>query len=150
MIPLNGKDKFKQGSFKPKNPSKYVGKGTPVYRSSWELKFFRWCDDNTNVVEWCSESLIVPYISPIDNKVHRYYTDGVIAIKEPQGIKKYIIEIKPKSQTKAPVKGRKRHSTMVYETARYAQNMAKWDAARKYATKHGYEFIILTEDHLGI
>jgi hypothetical protein len=150
MIPLTGRDKFKQGHFKPKNTSKYIGRETPVYRSSWELKFFRWCDDNINVIEWCSESLIIPYISPIDGKVHRYYTDGVVAIKEPQGIKKYIIEIKPKSQTVAPVKGRKRHSTMVYETARYAQNTAKWAAAKQYAQKHGYEFLILTEEHLGI
>jgi hypothetical protein len=150
MIPLNGKGKFKQGVFKPKNTSKYIGKEDPVYRSGWELKFFRFCDDNTNVVEWASESVIVPYLSPVDNKVHRYYTDGIIAIKEPAGIKKYIVEIKPKLQTLPPVKGKKRHSTMVYETVRYAQNQAKWDAARKWCQRYGYEFLILTEEHLGI
>jgi len=150
MIPLQKNNKFKQGYFKPKNPSKYVGKEQPVYRSGWELKFFRWCDDNNNVVEWASEAVIIPYLSPIDNKIHRYYTDGIVAIKENEYIKKYIIEIKPSTQTVAPVKGKKRNSTMVYETARYAQNMAKWDAARKYCSKHGYSFLILTEKELGI
>jgi hypothetical protein len=150
MIPLNGKGKFKQGFFKPKNSKKYIGKEDPVYRSGWELKFFRWCDDNTNVVEWASEAIIIPYVSPIDHKVHRYYTDGIVAIKEGNAIKKYIIEIKPSAQTKLPTKGRKRMSTMVYETARFAQNQAKWDAARKWCDKHGYSFLILTEKELGI
>jgi hypothetical protein len=150
MIPLNGKGKFKQGIFKPKNQIKYIGKEDPVYRSGWELKFFRWCDDNANVVEWASEAVIIPYVSPVDRKVHRYHTDGVVAIKEGNIIKKYIIEIKPSAQTVLPVKGRKRMSTMIYETARFAQNQAKWDAARKWCQKYGYNFLILTEKELGI
>ena len=150
MIPLNGKAKFKQGLFKPKNKQKYIGKEDPVYRSGWELKFFRWADDNPNVVEWASEAIIIPYVSPIDRKVHRYYTDGVVAIKEGNIIKKYIIEIKPSAQTKLPTKGRKRMSTMVYETARFAQNQAKWEAAETWCQKHGYSFLILTEKELGI
>jgi hypothetical protein len=150
MIPLNGKSKFKQGYFKPKNKQKYIGKVDPVYRSGWELKFFRWADDNPNVVEWASEAIIIPYVSPLDRKVHRYYTDGVVVIKEGNLIKKYIIEIKPSAQTLLPVKGKKRMSTMVYETARYAQNQAKWDAAKKWCDKRGYCFLILTEKELGI
>jgi hypothetical protein len=150
MIPLQKNNKFKQGVFKPKNAQKYIGKETPVYRSGWELKFFRWCDDNPNVIEWASESVIIPYVSPIDRKVHRYYTDGVVAIKEPDGIKKYIIEIKPSAQTQAPVRGKKRNSTLMYETARYAQNTAKWAAAKKWCEKHRYNFLILTEKELGL
>jgi hypothetical protein len=150
MIPLQKNNKFKQGYFAPKNPQKYIGKEKPVYRSGWELKFFRFCDDNINVVEWASEAVIIPYVSPIDRKVHRYYTDGIIAIKEKDGIKKYIVDIKPSSQTKPPVRCRKRHSTMVYETARYAQNQAKWAAAKEWCKKHGYEFLLLTEGELGI
>lgn len=150
MIPLNGKGKFKQGIFKPKNKLKYIGKEDPVYRSGWELKFFRWADDNPNVVEWASEAVIIPYVSPIDHRVHRYYTDGVVAIRENNNIKKYIIEIKPFTQTILPTKGRKRASTVMYETARYAQNQAKWDAAKKWCEKHGYSFLILTEKELGI
>jgi hypothetical protein len=150
MIPLNGKGKFKQGIFKPKNKNKYIGKEDPVYRSGWELRFFRWADDNPNVVEWASEAVIIPYVSPLDRRVHRYHTDGVVAIKEGDTIKKYIIEIKPSSQTRLPTKGRKRMSTMIYETARFAQNQAKWDAARKWCQKYGYSFLILTEKELGI
>ena len=150
MIPLNGKGKFKQGIFNPKNKEKYIGKELPVYRSGWELKFFRWADDNSNVVEWASEAIIIPYVSPLDNKVHRYYTDGVIAIREGNIIKKYIIEIKPSGQTVPPIKGKKRMSTMIYETTRYAQNVAKWESAKIWCNKHGYSFLILTEKELGI
>jgi hypothetical protein len=148
-LPSNGK-KFKQGIFKPKNLKKYIGQQPIRYLSAWELKFFRWADDNPNVVEWASEAVIIPYVSPLDQRVHRYYTDGIIAIKEGNFIKKYIIEIKPKAQTTLPTKGRKRMSTMVYETARFAQNQAKWDAAKKWCDKHGYSFLILTEKELGI
>jgi len=150
MIPLNKSDKFRQGIFKPKNSSKYIGRGTPVYRSGWELKFFRWCDDNPRVVEWASEALIIPYINPLDGRVHRYYTDGVIAIKENDTIKKYVVEIKPSTQVVKPVAGKKKHSTLVYESARYVQNQAKWAAAKKWCEQRNYLFLILTEKELGI
>jgi hypothetical protein len=149
-IPLQKNSKFRQGVFTPKNPAKYIGKSKPVYRSSWELKFFRWCDDNANVVEWASESIIIPYISPLDRKVHRYYTDGVLALKEGEEIKKYIIEIKPLSQVLPPKPGKKKKTTVIYENQRYVQNMAKWEAARKYAAKHNFNFWILTEKELGL
>jgi len=150
MLPLKKDDKYRQGLFKPKNTQKYVGRGMPVYRSGWELKFFRWCDDNPNVVEWASESVIIPYTNPIDGKVHRYYTDGVIAIKELDKIVKYIIEIKPSSQLSAPVRGRKRQNTVLYENYRYVQNQSKWKAAKTWCEKHGYKFLILTEKELGL
>ena len=104
MIPLNGKGKYLQGIFRPQNPKKYVGKEQPVYRSGWELKFFRWADNNPNVLEWASEAVIIPYRSPIDNRIHSYHTDGVVAIRESNNvISKYVIEIKPSKQTVAPV-----------------------------------------------
>jgi hypothetical protein len=149
MIPLQKNTKFRQGIYKPKYSQKYVGKELPVYRSGWELKFFRWCDDNKNIIEWASEAVIIPYINPITRKVSRYYTDGVIAIHEGDKIQKYIIEIKPSSQVLPPKPGNKRKSTLVYETARYAQNQAKWEAAKKWCDKKGYKFQILTEKELG-
>lgn len=149
MIPLQKNTKFRQGIFKPQNKSKYIGRELPVYRSGWELKFFRWCDTNVNVVEWASEAVIIPYVNPITSKVSRYYTDGVIAIKEGNIIQKYIIEIKPSSQVLPPKPGNKRKSTLLYETARYAQNQAKWNAAKKWCDKKGYKFLILTEKELG-
>jgi len=150
MIPLNSSDKFRQGIFRPKNLKKYIGKSLPVYRSGWELRFFRWCDENTNVLEWASEAIVIPYINPVDGKAHRYFTDGVIALKEGEKIKKYIVEIKPSSQTVKPVPGKKRQSTILYETARYIQNQAKWTAAKKWCDARSYSFLILTEKELGL
>ena len=151
MIPLTGKGKFRQGIFTPNNPNKYIGRSKPLYRSSFELKFFRWCDSNSNVLEWASEAVIIPYTCPTDNKVHRYYTDGIVALKEATGVVKYIIEIKPASQVLPPSSSsRKRRSTMIYEAAQYAKNTAKWEAARKWCASHGFKFQILTEKELGI
>lgn len=150
MIPLKRQDKFRQGLYKPLNSSKYVGKGLPVYRSGWELKFFRWCDRNSNVLEWASESVIIPYINKADGKVHRYYTDGIIALKEGDSIVRYIVEIKPSKQLLPPEPGNKKNSTVLYENYRYIQNQSKWEAAKKWCDKKGYRFIVLTEKELGI
>ncbi|NBW57918.1 head completion protein [bacterium] len=150
MLPLKRDSKYRQGFFKPKNANKYIGKSMPVYRSGWELRFFRWCDDNPNILEWASESVIIPYINKADGKTHRYYTDGIVAIKENDKIVKYIIEIKPSSQTKTPVSGNKRRSTLNYENYRYLQNISKWEAAKKWCEQRGYKFLILTEKELGL
>ena len=152
MIPLNGGKKYLQGIFRPQNPKKYVGKEIPVYRSGWELKFFRWADNNPNVLEWASEAIIIPYRSPADNKIHRYYTDGVVVIRESNNvISKYIIEIKPSKQTVAPIYSkRKNQKTLVYENVTYVVNVAKWSAAKEWCTSKGYKFLILTEKELGI
>lgn len=151
MQPPNKQSGFRQGIYKPIHKSKYKGNGNPVYRSSWELKFFKFCDLNRNVLEWSSENIIIPYISPIDKKVHRYFVDNKVVIVEGKEIKRYLIEIKPSSQTTAPViNKRKKKKTIIYEQLTYAQNMAKWEAATKYAKQHNMEFKILTEKELGI
>jgi hypothetical protein len=142
---------FKQGVYKPVHRDKYIGKSCPVYRSSWELKFFQWCDRNTNVLEWSSENVIVPYKSPVDGKYHRYFVDNAIAIKEGNIIKRYLVEIKPFKQTQPPKpSNRKKKSTILYENVTYAVNQAKWEAARKYAQRRNMDFIILTENELPI
>ncbi len=141
--------KYRQGVFKPKNGHKYTGSGDPRYLSSWELKFFHWCDNNPNVVQWSSESVIIPYVSPVDNRPHRYMVDNVVKIREGDKLTKYLIEIKPKKQTMAPTKhGNKKQSTVLYEHATFAVNQAKWRAAKQWCDKRGYKFQILTEDHL--
>ena len=143
--------KYKQGQYQPVNKEKYTGKHTPEYRSSWELKFFKWCDKNPNVLKWSSESTIIPYISPLDNKIHRYFVDGNVTIKEGNNIKNYLIEIKPEKQTKPPVESkRKKKTTILYEKMQYAVNQAKWSAAKQYATKKNLDFLILTEKELFI
>jgi len=141
--------KYKQGVYKPTADGKYKGVKNPRYLSSWELKFFRWCDDNPRVVEWSSESVIIPYINPIDRKAHRYMVDNRVVIREGDSLVKYLIEIKPSKQTRRPTThGNKKQSTVLYENIEYVRNQAKWAAAQKWCDKHGYKFQIITEKHL--
>lgn len=138
-----------QGIFKPMHMEKYKGHDLPRYLSSWELKLFRWCDTNPNVLEWGSESIVIPYESPIDGKVHRYIVDAVVKLKTSEGLKKYLIEVKPYKQTIEPQNTPgKQKKTLVYEQLTFLQNKAKWQAAKHFAQKHGFEFTILTEKEL--
>lgn len=141
-----------KGKYKPSYPQKYKGDPTNIiYRSLWELKFMKYCDLNENVLEWASEEKFVAYRSPIDGKVHKYFPDFIIKVKEPSGkIKKYVIEIKPKKQTVPPEKPKRQTKKYLYEAYEYAKNQAKWEAAREWCLDRGYEFKVLTENELGI
>tara|TARA_R100000664_G_C2720443_1_gene114104 strand:- start:495 stop:932 length:438 start_codon:yes stop_codon:yes gene_type:complete len=139
--------KWRQGIFTPNNPDKFIG-SKAVYRSGLELKFFRFCDKNPNVKKWGSENVIVPYISPLDHKGHRYFVDNYIEILEGNNLKKYLVEIKPSKQTKPPTTKYRKRRHLLYEQRAYVINQAKWEAARKYSKKIGCEFIILTEKEL--
>jgi len=140
---------YKQGIYTPVNNEKYIGNHLPEYRSSWELKFFQWCDKTPTVLEWSSENTIVPYKSPMDSKFHRYYVDGTVALREGDTVKRYLVEIKPKKQTMPPVESkRKKATTLLYEKMTYAVNTAKWEAAEKFAKHKNMKFIILTEEQL--
>lgn len=141
--------KYHQGIFKPTNPGKWVGDVNNIsYRSSWELKFMKWADTHPSVCKVASEELIIPYYSPVDNKMHRYFTDFAIAIKQKDGsIKKYVVEIKPEAQTKPPVL-RKRTDKYIGELTTWHVNQAKWKSADEYCKKNGMEFLVLTENHL--
>lgn len=138
-----------QGIYKPKNPKKYIG-AVPIYRSLMELKAFRYLDNNPNVISWSSESVVIPYESPADGKIHRYFVDLVAKLQSKDGtIKKLLIEVKPERQTKPPVEStRKSQKTLIYEKYQFAVNTAKWEAARGWCSKKGYTFIILNENHL--
>ena len=142
--------KYIQGIYTPINKNKYMGNGNPVYRSSLERDFFLFFDQNPNVTAWASEGIVVPYYSSIDNKVHNYYVDLVAAIKEKDGtVQKYLIELKPHSQTQPPQSNdRKRKSTILYEQLMWHKNQSKWKAASEYAAKKGMKFVVLTEKYL--
>lgn len=144
--------KYNQGKFKPRYPEKYKGNITNcVYRSGWEAKFLNWCDLNPNVLKYSSEEIVIPYVSPIDNKTHRYFVDFYIKIKHKDGtIKEYLVEIKPKKQTKPPDPNKRKTKSWLYEATTYAKNQSKWDAAKKYCQKRGWEFLVLTEDQLNV
>jgi len=139
--------KWRQGIFTPKNQEKFIGTRA-TYRSGLELKFFRFCDQNPNVIKWGSENIIVPYRSPLDNRLHRYYVDNYIAIREGKEITKYLVEIKPSKQTKPPQTKYRKKQHLIYEQKQYITNQAKWKAAKQYCKKRGYTFIILTEKEL--
>ena len=141
-----------KGKYKPKYTRKYKGNPTNIiYRSLWELKFMKYCDDNRNILEWCSEEIVLPYRSPIDNRIHRYFPDFYIKVRENNGkVKKMIIEIKPKKQCIEPVPQKRKTKGYIFEVYEYAKNQAKWKAAKNYCLDRGYEFKVLTEDELGI
>lgn len=133
----------------PKNPDKYIGDiNNIVSRSSWETKFMNWCDQNPAVIKYNSEELVVPYQSPVDGKVHRYFVDFVILVKTRGGeLKRYAVEIKPEAQTLPPKPGRNKRR-LLEETMKYQVNQAKWSSASSFCRCHGMEFIVLTEKHL--
>lgn len=139
---------YKQGKFKPKFPQKYKGDPTNiVYRSSYELKFMNYCDLNENVNEWKSEEFFIPYISPIDGKIHRYFPDFYINYKG----KIIILEVKPQKDLKMPpTNPKKKTKSWAYSVKTWAINQAKWKAAREYCEDRNYEFRIFTEKDLGI
>lgn len=139
--------KYRQGIFTPINKEKFIG-SKAIYRSGLELKFMRFCDNNSNVIMWGSENVIVPYISPIDGRVHRYFVDNFVVIKESNVVKKYLVEIKPSKQTVAPTTKYKKKEHLIYEQSMFAVNQAKWAAAREFCKKKGLEFLILTEKEI--
>ena len=144
--------KYKNGIYKPKHPEKYVGDVTNiVYRSSWEWKFMRWCDFNPNVLKWQSEETIIPYICKTDNKPHRYFVDFKLKVRTKDGSEKiYLVEVKPKSQTVPPVTPKRKTKSYNEAVMTYAKNISKWEYATKYCKERGYEFMLITEEHLGI
>lgn len=145
------KDTYK-GVYKPKNPQKYLGDSNNIiYRSSYEIRFMKWCDYNDNVLQWGSEEIVIPYRSPLDNNIHRYFVDFFIKIKNRQGeIKKYLIEVKPFRFTQEPKIPERKTKRFIGEVKQWAVNNAKWDAARTIASNNGWEFMLITERDLGI
>ena len=141
-----------KGKYKPSNPEKYNGNVTNIiYRSLWERKFCVYCDTNERIIEWESEEKAIPYRSPLDGKIHRYFPDFLIKVKESDGsIKKYMIEIKPSKQTVPPIKPQRQTKRYISEVYEYAKNQSKWESAREWCADHGYEFKIITEYELNL
>ena len=137
-----------KGKFRPINRQKYKGDITNIiYRSLWERSFMRYCDENKDIIEWGSEELIVPYISPLDNKQHRYFPDFYIKTKSGD---KFMVEIKPKKFTKPPKPKKRVTKAYMHETKEWHRNQAKWKAAKRVCEELGWKFQIITEDHLNM
>ena len=140
-----------KGRYFPTNPKKYRGNPNQIiYRSLWERKVMVYCDKNDAIIEWGSEEVIVPYLSPMDGKIHRYFPDFYMKVRQADGsTKKFIIEVKPKSQCKQPVKNPKRRTTKWFNQVKtFAINQAKWKSASEFCEDKGMEFKIFTEDHI--
>lgn len=141
-----------KGKYNPSYPQKYKGNPTNIiYRSLWERKFMKYCDLNENILEWGSEEIALPYRSPIDGKIHKYFPDFYIKVKEQTGkIKKYIIEIKPKKQTIEPTPQKRKTKGYIFEVTEWVKNQEKWKAAKEFCEDRQWEFKVITEDELGI
>lgn len=141
-----------KGIYKPSFPEKYIGNyNNIIYRSLWERKFMYWCDHNENILKWSSEEIRVPYVSPLDNRIHQYFPDFYIKYKDNDGIiKESLIEIKPKKQLNPPKVSKKVSQKKLYELKEYAKNQAKWKAAEEFCADRRWKFQVLTEDNLGI
>lgn len=133
----------------PKNPIKYIGDPSKILcRSLWERRFCKFLDDNIHILKWSFETLKIPYLSPKDNNVHIYHPDFIVEKKNKDGSKStLLVEIKPYKQTQMPKK-KKSQRSMLLESLTYSINIAKWEAAKAFCDKHGWEFMILTEKEL--
>lgn len=141
-----------KGFFKPKNPAKYKGNPSNViYRSGWELKLMVHLDSHPDVIQWSSEEFCIPYRSPIDNKIHRYFPDFFVKKRSPQGvIESLVIEVKPLKQVMAPQVQSKATKKYLNEVKTYGINTAKWKAAKEFCELKKWKFVIMTEKELGI
>lgn len=141
-----------KGRYRVSNPAKYTGNPTNViYRSFWEFKFMKYCDNNPSVLEWGSEEVVIPYLSPVDGKVHRYFVDFYMKVQESTGrIRKYLIEIKPLKFTQPPEIPKRRTRQFIQEVYTWGVNQAKWKAAQNFCEDRGWKFEIITEKELGL
>ena len=140
------------GRYIPKNPKKYKGDYSQViYRSLWERRFMVYCDSSDSIIEWGSEEIIIPYLSPWDGKIHRYFPDFYIKVRQHDGkLKRYIIEVKPKVQCSPPKEPKRKTRRYMGAVKTWGVNSAKWKSATEWCDRNGMEFKILNEDHLGI
>ena len=135
--------KFAQGAYVVKNKAKYVGRGTPRYRSGWEHAFMRFLDNNDHILQWASESISIPYRNPITGKQSIYVPDFLITYKNRNNqMIAEVIEIKPKKQSVVESKMKANERAVV------AVNYAKWDSATKWCRKQGLLFRVITEDDM--
>ncbi len=141
-----------KGKFSPKNPKKYKGDSTNIiYRSSWELKAMKYFDANPSILSWASEELLIPYLSPLDQKMHRYFPDFVVEILKKDGFKQiYVLEVKPFKQTIPPEKRGKKSGRFLAEAKTYSINQQKWKAADIFCQQKGWKFMLVTENELGL
>lgn len=140
-----------KGRYKPQNPKKYDGDPTNIiYRSLLERRFMVYCDTKSHILKWSSEEVVIPYVSPIDNRYHRYFVDFMIQYRDAAGsLRTVLVEVKPKSQTSPPKRpDGKLTRRFLNEVKTWGVNEAKWKAANEYCLDRKWEFKIITEKEL--
>ena len=131
--------RYRQGYIDPGSCKKLfpdLVRDSIIYRSSYERKFIYWCENNPKVKHWGSECMSIKYVSMIDKKEHTYYPDYVVEMIDGE---KWVVEIKPYSQTQRPVT----ENGWLWNA--YTMNMSKWVAAKQFCDARGLKFKILTE-----
>ncbi len=138
------------GRFMPNNINKYKGDVNNIwFRSLWERKVMVNLDTWPAVIEWSSEEIIVPYRSPIDNRIHRYFPDFQAKLDQGNGATRTVlIEVKPKDRLKPPKKPKRQTRRYIGECLEWAKNQAKFAAAEAFCADRGWTFMIMTEDHI--
>ena len=141
-----------KGRYSPKHPEKYKGNPTQIiYRSGWERRLMVYLDENKSVIQWSSEEIAIPYRSPLDNKIHRYFPDFYVKAVDKNGnIVEQLLEVKPKKETREPVKKKRVTKQYITEVTTWGKNQAKWKAAEEYCLDRGWQFKLITEKELGI
>ena len=141
-----------KGKFIPINPKKYKGDPTNIiYRSSWERRCMIYFDRTPNIVEWQSEEFFIPYKSPVDGKIHRYFPDFKIKVmNKHKNIDSIIVEVKPFKQTQPPIIQTRKTKRYLTEVTTFLKNEAKWKAALNFCKDRKWKFQIITEKELGI
>lgn len=106
-------------------------------------------DHSSKVLRWGSEEVVVHYISPVDGKPHRYFTDFIIVARGPDGKPvTTLVEVKPEKEKYPPKAQGKKKERYLMERRTYEVNQAKWKAAEEYCKKRGWRFFVCTEKHL--
>jgi len=135
---------YSKDYYTPKNPEKYMGTKTPIYRSSWELSVMRTFDTNPAIIKWASESIKIPYKNPFTGANTVYVPDFFIVYVDAHGKQhSELIEVKPEKHTFLEKAGKNQNNKI-----QYILNQAKWAAARAWASHKGIQFRIITESDL--
>lgn len=129
--------------FIPLNKEKYIGDpNSIVCRSLWERNVCKFCDQTPSIIKWSFEEIVIPYMSPIDQKQHNYFPDFLIQFQTENETKTWMVEVKPKKQTFLKENASKK------EKITWIINNAKWQAAKNYCDKHNMEFKLVTEKEI--
>lgn len=145
-----------QGTYKLQNVSKYIGDPTEVfYRSSWELKFMKYCDLTPGVMKWGAEVFKIPYVDRLGHN-HNYIPDFYLEtrnVNNSEMMNRFLVEIKPEKETIEPVIpvgniSEKQLKRLEWEITMWQKNKHKWAYATEWCKSRDIKFWIVNESNL--